>query len=146
MQIQRMPLSVFYLCWCCLLIKRLVKARRALKEAEYYTPARSPLLYVNTRSFYSLLTFNLPVIQFYSFCSFAIQQDPPLLFERTDCINTGGNLYPQRSKESTHLLFLSFFKIKYRCTVTSQQVLWIKTGFLNGCFTCGKFICVIKNS
>lgn len=94
MQIQRMPLSVFYLCWCCLLIKRLVRARRALKEAQYYTPPRSPLFYVNICSFYSLLTFNLPVVQFYSFCSFAVQQDNPLLFERyLQYINTGGNLF-----------------------------------------------------
>lgn len=98
MQMQCMPLSVFYLCWRCLLIKRLVKGRRALKEAASDTPARSPPLYVNTCSFYSLLTFNLPVVHFYSFCSFAIQQDPALLFQRTDCVSAGDNLHRQRSE------------------------------------------------
>lgn len=138
-----MPLSVFYLCWCFLLIKRLVKARRALKDAEYYTPAHSPPLYVNTCSFYSLLTFNLPVVQFYSFCSFAIQQDPPVLFERTDGINTGGNPYQQRSKQKNSLAFLVVFIF----TVTGrQQVSWMKTGSLNRYFICGKFICVVQNS
>lgn len=94
----QMPLSVFYLCWRCLLIKRLVEGRRALKEAASDTPARSPSLYVNTCSFYSLLTFNLPVVHFYSFCSFAIQQDPALLFQRTDCVSAGDNLHRQRSE------------------------------------------------
>lgn len=142
-----MPLSVFYLYWCCLLIKRLVKGRRALKEAEYYTPARSPPLYVNTCSFYSLLTFNLPVVEFYSFCSVAIHQDSPLLFERTNCINTGGNLHQQRSKWEHSLAFLVMFVfillfIKCRFTVAAcQQVSWMKAGCLSG-----YFICVIQNS
>lgn len=44
--------SVCYLRWCCLLIKRLVKVRRALKEAEYYTP-RAALSFMWTHAHFT---------------------------------------------------------------------------------------------
>lgn len=94
MQIERMPSKCVLSPLMLFANQEPCESQESVKRSWILYPARSPLIYVNTCSFYSLLTFNLPVVHFYSFCSFAIQQDSSELFERTDSFDTGGNLEP----------------------------------------------------